>query len=285
MASRSDNEEDMDLDDDGGGSPIGASGQGIGYALADLDDDEIDEDYVDDEDDDDGEYFDEDDEDMMEEDDEDDDDDEPGIMYEVATDDELEGGGDDDEDDNEGGMTLAEIAALLNASSAPGTNTAARQSIIARILSGASGGSINLRSGNTAARRQAPTRDRKRQWWTPQKEPHPKGVELLRSGEFGGVGDWEWSWRSSNVKRQQEGQCNRMDKDGRMRRPRGMSRGAGNGPGLAVKKMSRVSLGCAPVLESEQVPLVKIGRKSSLACRGMRWLMHRQPSRTRTGQW
>lgn len=232
----------MDVEEEDRGSPIGVSGQGIGYALAELDDDEIDEDYVD-EDDDDGEFFDEDDEDMIDEDDEEEDDDEPGIMYEIASDDELED--DDDEGVLGGGMTLREIAALLNASNTAGAGSEARQSMIARILSGASGGSITLRSGNTtgstAPRRPAEPRERKRNWWTPQKEPHPRGVELLRSGEFGGVGDWEWSWRSTNIKQQEGYSCDRMGKDGRVRRPRGMSRGSGGGPGLAVKKMSRVS--------------------------------------------
>lgn len=251
----------MDIDSDQDQNPLsGGTGvtQGIGFAIADLDDGEIDEDYID-EDDEEGEFLDEDDADMIyeddeDEDDEDDDDDEPGVHFEIASDDELE---DDDEDEggNGGGMSLRQIANLLNASSTSGTAGATRASIIERILASATGGGVTLRSGATvdpaaAARRQADQRERRRRgdsWWTPQKEPHPKGVELLRSGEFGGVGDWEWSWKSTAMGvRENKGKDVESGYsaagDGGRRRPRGLSRGAMNGPGLAVKKMSRATI-------------------------------------------
>ena len=98
--------------------------------------------------------------------------------------------------------TLTNIAAILNA---PGSNNELRQSLLARLLSGprsASGGFLRRLGGggggDTAPRmsveerrKRDAARRKKNMWWTPQTEPHPRGVTLLKSGEFGKVGQWK----------------------------------------------------------------------------------------------
>ncbi|KAK8844784.1 hypothetical protein IAR55_006634 [Kwoniella newhampshirensis] len=104
-----------------------------------------------------------------------------------------------EEEEEDGGQTFLEIAQLINDSSA---SVEARTSLLARILSGRApvtsggGGSALLRSlagrgvsDEDRAREQA-ARRRNERWWKPQTEPDPKGLELLRSGEFGRVGEW-----------------------------------------------------------------------------------------------
>jgi WD repeat-containing protein 23 len=55
-------------------------------------------------------------------------------------------------------------------------------------------------------RRSTDSERRKRRWFKPQVEPHPKGVALLRSGDFGPAGPWKskrlrpgerYGWRAS----------------------------------------------------------------------------------------
>ncbi|WWD22662.1 hypothetical protein CI109_107155 [Kwoniella shandongensis] len=114
---------------------------------------------------------------------------------------EAEAEDDDDEggDDDGSGQAFIELAQLINSSSG---SVDARTALLARLLSGgapvtrSAGASGLLRSlagrgmsDEDRARQQADRR-RKERWWTPQTEPDPKGQELLRSGEFGRVGDW-----------------------------------------------------------------------------------------------
>jgi len=150
--------------------------------------DEIDEIMDDDDDDDDEFYDDEDDE------DEEEDDDEEG---EEGMDVEIEYAGDEDEEDEDsGGVTWLNLAELLN--SAGGT-AQARSTLLARLLagptgirSGGNGTGMRFRPAQTAEERARAMAERRRKerWWKPQTEPHPRGVDLLNSGEFGRVGDW-----------------------------------------------------------------------------------------------
>ncbi|GMK58776.1 hypothetical protein CspeluHIS016_0602180 [Cutaneotrichosporon spelunceum] len=41
---------------------------------------------------------------------------------------------------------------------------------------------------------------RKRKWWKPQVEPHPAGLALLRSGDFGPVGPWRSNSKSKGTR-------------------------------------------------------------------------------------
>lgn len=161
---------------------------------------EIDQDDEDDDDD----YEDEDDDD--EEDDEDmeytDDRQFPGAYFVAA--------GDDDDDDEEGGgdgegielpqSQWLELAALLSGNTA---SSEIRQSLLSRLLAGPVGGGQNrsglqrrsLSSENASLtpeerRRRIAERQKREQWYQPQKVADPRGVELLMSGEFGKVGDW-----------------------------------------------------------------------------------------------
>ena len=102
--------------------------------------------------------------------------------------------------DDESGTTFLNLAALLNQS---GGNADARTSLLARLLAGPAAGTRRsagllrqLASGGAAPvneeerRRAAEERRRAASWWEPQTEPHPRGIELLKSGEFGKVGEW-----------------------------------------------------------------------------------------------
>ncbi|KAK4684769.1 DDB1- and CUL4-associated factor 11, partial [Tremellales sp. Uapishka_1] len=170
-----------------------------------------DDDWEDDEDD--GEYFydleDGDieiDEDYEEDDDDDDDDDDGEDGDDFGPGYTLFAGADEDEDDEdeavqpetESGTNWLEIAALLNSSSA-GTTPAARQAILARLLAGpmsAAGTRRNLGYADPEERARVAAAQRKQEkWWEPQVEPHPRGVELLKSGEFGRVGPWQGKGR------------------------------------------------------------------------------------------
>lgn len=164
-----------------------------------LDDMDIDEEYDEDDEfldpeDDDEEYSDEDDDENI-----------MGVVLEPedAT---SEGDGDGDGEETETGTAFLNLAELLNRA---GTSADARSSLLARILAGA-GPAAGTRSGGqgllssirqmttpraamTPAQQRAAyaeQRRKEREWWTEQKEPHPSGVALLQSGEFGRVGDW-----------------------------------------------------------------------------------------------
>jgi WD repeat-containing protein 23 len=102
--------------------------------------------------------------------------------------------------DDEGGTTFLNLAALLNQS---GGNAEARTSLLSRLLAGPASGTRGgagllrrLASGGAAPvseeerRRATEERRRRDRWYEPQTEPHPRGMELLKSGEFGRVGDW-----------------------------------------------------------------------------------------------
>ncbi|ORY23259.1 WD40-repeat-containing domain protein [Naematelia encephala] len=107
-----------------------------------------------------------------------------------------------DEEGDDSGQTFLNLAALLNQT---GTPNEARQSLLARLLSGpitGGGASRGILSRITRGEGRGPSpeerlrlaeerRKKDRAWWTPQKEPHPKGLELLKSGEFGRVGEWK----------------------------------------------------------------------------------------------
>jgi hypothetical protein len=114
-----------------------------------------------------------------------------------------------DPDDDSSGSTFLELAALLNSA---GASTDARSSLLARLLAGPvpagpttrSGGQgllsrLGLAGAMTPEERERAARAegerRKESWWTPQTTPHPRGVELLKSGEFGMVGGWRASGR------------------------------------------------------------------------------------------
>lgn len=139
-----------------------------------------------------------------EDDDEDDEGDEDDDFMEVDEDEvdpEDDGDEDDEEDENgsqtieftidptDDGQTFLELAALLNSS----TSSDGAQNILARLLGGRQGFTqARTRSGASMMRRalfgdeEEPAQPKR--WWTPQTEPHPKGLELLRSGEFGTIG-------------------------------------------------------------------------------------------------
>ena len=104
------------------------------------------------------------------------------------------------DEEDETSTTFLNLAALLNQS---GGNADARTSLLARLLAGPASGTRQgagmlrrLAAGGAAPvsdeerRRAADERRRKDRWWVPQTEPHPRGLELLKSGEFGRVGDW-----------------------------------------------------------------------------------------------
>lgn len=69
---------------------------------------------------------------------------------------------------------LLELAALLNSASNTGD---ANTDLVRRLMAG------------THVTRPA----KPRRWWKIQKEPHPRGLALLRSGEFGPVAPWSYS--------------------------------------------------------------------------------------------
>lgn len=211
----------------------------------DLFDDDFDEDYFDDVDED------------EEEDDEDDEEgefnvDEDGdITFELAGDDDEEG---EDEEDDEmgigsGSLTIQQLSALLNASSG-GAIGGSAQSLLAQLLAGRVAGGVTTRSGGGAGggRVARPEPKKRMGWYTPQRDPNPKGVELLRGGEFGGIEEWEAGWRG--IKRVKTGDdtysqgYERCDGgyDGMKGRSRVIPRsGALQANGVGVKKMSRVS--------------------------------------------
>ena len=89
-------------------------------------------------------------------------------------------------------VSFAQLASMLN--NTPSAD--ARQSLLARLLAEPSGGGGGLRGWLTGRaggiERPSPQRERKRdvRWWEEQKEPHPNGLALLKSGEFGRVGEW-----------------------------------------------------------------------------------------------
>lgn len=144
----------------------------------------------------DGEYrppeeYEDDDDDYVDFDDEDDDY-EPGLHiddgeYEVR---EM----DESEDEDDGGpfahehsdvagahISLVQLAALMNATTGEGA-----ASLVERLLGPGRGfGVPRQRSlGQQAAQKIS------ERWWKPQVEPHPAGMALLQSGEFGPVGPW-----------------------------------------------------------------------------------------------
>ena len=117
---------------------------------------------------------------------------------------------DDDYEDVEDGegdeIDLQDIMALLNSAH----SAEARSSILAQLLRAPRGDDatpadnsqstgilrrLGFSRGQTAedrTRSEAERRKRER-WWKPQLEPHPAGVELLSSGEFGRVRGWTGS--------------------------------------------------------------------------------------------
>lgn len=103
---------------------------------------------------------------------------------------------DDEEDDEDGGQQWLNIQELLNAA---GGSVQARSAILARLLAGGGGPAGGTRSGMrfrtlpsdpVERARVMAERKRRERWWEPQTEPHPRGLQLLRSGEFGVVGGW-----------------------------------------------------------------------------------------------
>lgn len=140
---------------------------------------------------------------MYAEDDEDleDDDEEYDEEEDDEEEDEDEGGGEStftlqiDPNDDSSGATYLELAALLNGTSGEGS-AASRSSLLQRLLAGGlrsrgpAPSQEELRRRRAEDARREVERRRREQWWTPQIKPHPKGAELLRSGEFGRVGQW-----------------------------------------------------------------------------------------------
>ena len=105
-------------------------------------------------------------------------------------------------EEDENGNTFLNLAALLNSAGRSGD---VQSSLLARLLAGPASGTrlggggllrrMGGQSGGSALgaeeRAKAVAEKRKKErWWTPQVDPHPRGVELLQSGEFGRVGDW-----------------------------------------------------------------------------------------------
>ncbi|WVR03078.1 hypothetical protein IAU60_000067 [Kwoniella sp. DSM 27419] len=182
IAEGDDDDQWEDEDDDDGGE--GVAGGGGFEVFFDPDDD----------DDDDDEYIDEDDIDEVYE---DDDEEEEGDSDEDMGDATLQGGG--DEDDDGSGAAFLELAELITRTA--GDDVQAQSSLLARLFAGGTitrgGGTASVlrriaaHGGQSEAQRQ--NRDR---WWKPQTEPNPLGVELLKSGEFGRVGDWRAPGRS-----------------------------------------------------------------------------------------
>lgn len=123
------------------------------------------------------------------EDEEDDDDDDGARMYVVDA--------EDDQDDDVEEVTVdpahfLELISLFNS----GGSADARASLISRLLNGSGGGgTFRFAPPQTAAERASERR--RRRWWTPQTEPHPNGVALLRSGDFGPTGPWKPSGKHS----------------------------------------------------------------------------------------
>jgi hypothetical protein len=181
-----------------------------GEFYPDLDDEDDDGDFdvyldeVDEEDvDDDGMIFDVD-APSDEEDEEDDEDDD--FMIDVE---------EDDDEDREGeihlsGQTWLNLAELINSSRG---SAGARASLLAQLLA-----APNVRAAGAGFRRmpeELPTdpverarrlaeRRRKERWWKPQTEPHPRGLQLLQSGEFGRVGEWRRGTRGVRVPMRQQ---------------------------------------------------------------------------------
>ncbi|OCF34893.1 hypothetical protein I316_03440 [Kwoniella heveanensis BCC8398] len=112
---------------------------------------------------------------------------------------------DDDDEDDGSGRAFLDLAAIIN--NASGGDVQARSALLARLfgssaprtrsgaapvdeilrrLAGGNGRGVEISEEERAKKR---LEDRKK-WWKPQTEPDPRGVELLRSGEFGRVGDW-----------------------------------------------------------------------------------------------
>ncbi|RXK42673.1 hypothetical protein M231_00228 [Tremella mesenterica] len=103
------------------------------------------------------------------------------------------------EDHDDGGrVSFHQLAALFQNT----TSNQARQNLLAQLLAEPTTDPLprresvnNARSALRrtllgAARGGGERRQRDKKWWNEQKEPHPNGVELLRSGEFGKVGEW-----------------------------------------------------------------------------------------------
>lgn len=169
-----------------------------------LHDMDVEEEYDEDEDED--EFLDPEDDDEDEDDDDDDDDDDNILGVTVEPGAVLVDEGEDDDEEGDDGTTFLNLAQLLNQA---GASDDARSTLLRRLLAGAgpaagtrSGGQGLLRTlGRMATgrptltpeeqeRRYAEQRRKERGWWKEQKEPHPDGQRLLRSGEFGRVGDW-----------------------------------------------------------------------------------------------
>jgi WD repeat-containing protein 23 len=103
----------------------------------------------------------------------------------------------EDDEDDDGGQQYISLQELL---SAAGGTVQARSSILAQLLAGSGGPASGTRSGGFRFRsspidpeeraRALAERRRRERWWEPQTEPHPRGLQLLRSGEFGSVGPW-----------------------------------------------------------------------------------------------
>ncbi|WVF66532.1 hypothetical protein IAT40_001272 [Kwoniella sp. CBS 6097] len=158
-----------------------------GGMMMDEDDDDDDDEYID-EDDIEEEYY-------AEEGDSDED-----LGDAILLDEDEDGG---DEEDDGSGRAFLDLAAIIN--NAGGGDVQARSALLARLFgssaprtrSGAAPVDEILRrlAGNRGVEISEEDRAKKRledrkKWWKPQTEPDPRGVELLRSGEFGRVGDW-----------------------------------------------------------------------------------------------
>lgn len=168
----------------------------INYDDEDEDDDDFDGEYhdihevghlgIDDDDEDDDMDFDGEGEDDDEEDEDDDDDDDPDYRPIV-----VEADDDDESDDDEnvlriGGRQLLEILAQMNSTNGITADEQARW--LSNLFSNPG---ISIPGLRRAQQRERGEDAGPRTDWRPkQTEPHPAGVALLRSGEFGPVGPW-----------------------------------------------------------------------------------------------
>ncbi|WVQ94146.1 hypothetical protein IAU59_001224 [Kwoniella sp. CBS 9459] len=195
--------DEPDADDDGvihedAGYEVYFDGNGM---ILDEDDDDDDDEYID-EDDIEEEYYAE----------EGNSDEDLGNAI-LLDEDENDGVGNAEEDDGSGRAFL-DLAAIIN--NAGGGDVQARSALLARLFgssaprtrSGAAPVDEILRrlAGNRGVEVSEEDRAKKRledrkKWWKPQTEPDPRGVELLKSGEFGPVGDWRVPSKGSNNKR------------------------------------------------------------------------------------
>lgn len=94
---------------------------------------------------------------------------------------------DDDDDVQEVTVDPAHFLQLISLFNSGGSADA-RAQLLSRVLNGSGGGAFRFAPPRSAGERAAERR--KRRWWKPQTEPHPNGVALLRSGDFGPTGPW-----------------------------------------------------------------------------------------------